>query len=458
MRAGQLGQSLYGDEVWTYRDVVGRGLGSLIREVHTGGENSPPLFFVLAWLSAKLGDPSVLIRLPSLLFGAVTVPLVYAVGKQTFGAGGGLMGAAMLALSPFSLYYGIEARPYATMAFFVVLSTWALLHATQTGDWRWWLLYSLAAACAAYSHYTAVFVLVAQGGWSLWASWASRDRMREPLLAGALAALLYLPWLAHVRGKSLQVIGFLHPLTAHNVLIDLGRLVPGYPDAALSSVPTLPVLSAFGACVVASGMWWLRGALARPVSLRGRVTRERTRALIVLMAAATPVGLLLYSLLGTDIWLARGMYESVPYACLIVAAIIMGLPRRPRAAAAAIVLVTLAFGSIRAISPAYARPQYQEVASYLDRATGEREPIIAVGLLPLALRVYLHEPHPLVNTTHFVWRTIPRGARAWLLTEQDVLTRLLPPQQPPPAGFSLIAYRHYSGIAPITVSGYQRHA
>jgi uncharacterized membrane protein len=413
------------------------------------------LFFALAWLSAKLGDPSVSIRLPSLVLGAATVPLVYAVGRETFGVRVGLLGAAALALSPFSLYYGIEARPYATMAFFVVLSTWALLHATRTTDRRWWLLYGLAAACAAYSHYTSVFALVTQGVWSLC---ASRDRMREPLLAGALAVLVYLPWLAHVRGKFVQVIGVLHPLTAPNVLVDLGRLVPGYPETTLSSVPTLPALLAFAACVVAGGIGWLQHALARRVPLWEQATREPTRTLIVVMAVATPVGLLLYSLLATDLWVARGMYASAPYACLILAAMLMGLPRRVRAAAATLVLATLAFGAIRAVTPRYARPQYLTVASYLDRAAGPREPIVAAGLLPPALGVYLHKPHALVNTTDFAWRTTPRGGRVWLLTEQDLLTGLLPAQRPPPAGFRLIAHRHYSGLASITVRGYKRRS
>ncbi len=152
LRASQMRQGLFGDEVWTYQDIAGHSLGSLIRNVHTGPENSPPLFFVLAWFSAKLGDATIWIRLPSLLLGAATIPLLYAVGREAFDARVGLLGATVLGLSPFSLYYGIEARAYATMTFFVVLSTWALLRAAGTRERRWWLLYAFAATAAAYSH------------------------------------------------------------------------------------------------------------------------------------------------------------------------------------------------------------------------------------------------------------------------------------------------------------------
>ncbi len=42
LRLSQIHQSLYGDEVFTYQDIHGRGFGAVLTTVHTGGENSPP--------------------------------------------------------------------------------------------------------------------------------------------------------------------------------------------------------------------------------------------------------------------------------------------------------------------------------------------------------------------------------------------------------------------------------
>ena len=67
LRVSQVHQSLAGDEVFSYQDISGRGLGAVLTTVHAGGENSPPLFFLLAWAAAKLGDASVWLRLPSVL-------------------------------------------------------------------------------------------------------------------------------------------------------------------------------------------------------------------------------------------------------------------------------------------------------------------------------------------------------------------------------------------------------
>jgi Dolichyl-phosphate-mannose-protein mannosyltransferase len=111
LRVSQLHQSLVGDEVSTYLDISGHSFGTVLSTVHTGAENSPPPYFLLAWLSAKLGDPTELIRLPSLLLGTATVPVVYAIGRASVGRAAGLAGAAIFALAPFTVYYGVEARP-----------------------------------------------------------------------------------------------------------------------------------------------------------------------------------------------------------------------------------------------------------------------------------------------------------------------------------------------------------
>src|SRR2546421_9016935 len=49
LRFSQIHQSLFGDEVFTYTDVLGKSLRAVLTNVHTGGENSPPLFFLLAY-------------------------------------------------------------------------------------------------------------------------------------------------------------------------------------------------------------------------------------------------------------------------------------------------------------------------------------------------------------------------------------------------------------------------
>ncbi len=447
LRLSQMHQSLFGDEVWTHQDIVGRGLLSVVRTVNTGGENSPPLFFALAWLSAKVGDPSVWIRLPSLILGTATLPLIYLLGRETVGGPAGVVGVAVVAASPFSTYYGIEARPYAMMAFFVALSTLALLKAVRTRSGRWWVLYSLAVAAAAYTHYTSVFVLATQAAWSLW---ACRDRMRQPLIAISVAALLYTPWLTHLRGKQLGTFSLLEPLNASHVLTDLLRPIVGYPYAPLRAIPTIAGLTVIGVAAVA-------GAVALAQRLGDTSADYRARLiLIAAAAAASPLGLLLYSLLVTDIWLARGLYASVPAAAVLLGALLVALPGWPRVAALAVVMSVLIFGTVRAISPRWNRGPYRQIATYLDRHAGPRDPVVLIELAlgATAVPAQFNERHPLVGEAT-AWRMTRPGEATYIVFEDDI-GRALKVGIPSEPGFQLVSHVHYGSRDGTEVLGYVR--
>jgi uncharacterized membrane protein len=452
LRLSQLHQGLFGDEIFTHQDVVNHDFLAMIRGVHTGAENSPPLFFMLAWLSAKLGDPTVLIRLPSLILGTATIPLLYLVGRALVSPRAGLLAAALFGLSPFFTYYGIEARPYASMVFFVVLSTWALLRAIRSERRGWWLLYALSAAAAAYCHYTSVFVLVVQGLWSLW---VLRGRRREPLLAGAAAAVLYLPWISHVRGKSLTVIAQLQPLNAHNVIQDLARVTGGYPYAKIHQIPTAGAFVALVACALVGAAWWLTRSRVRPGTARLHVL-DRLRPeqiLVILLTFATPIGLLLYSVLGTDLWLSRGLSASIPYGCVLLACALLAPPAPLRTALVVIVLGVYVFGTIRAISPAYQRPQFRQLADYLDRVAPAQDPVIADPLfVGPGIAAELHRTHRMIAPSAIQLQYAPRGGTAWVVIA-DVFLRGPRPSAP---GFTLISRRHYGGVLPVTLFGYRR--
>src|SRR4051812_43115831 len=154
LRLTCIGQSLFGDELYLYSAVHDRSLGGMLAVVHDT-EKTPPLYFLLAWVTARGAHATELVRLPSVLAGTSSVPLVYVLGREAFSRASGLVAAACIALSPFAIFYGTEARGYSLVAALVVLSTVALLQALRDGRRRWWLLHGAAALAALYTHYIA---------------------------------------------------------------------------------------------------------------------------------------------------------------------------------------------------------------------------------------------------------------------------------------------------------------
>ncbi len=64
-----------------------------------------------------------LARIPSVLLGTATVPLLYAIGRRWFSAPVGLLAAALLAFSPEGMVWGGRARMYALATLLVLLMT-----------------------------------------------------------------------------------------------------------------------------------------------------------------------------------------------------------------------------------------------------------------------------------------------------------------------------------------------
>jgi mannosyltransferase len=225
LRLASYDDALYGDELSTYFVVHGHSLSRMMAIIHSDQEQTPPLYFVLAWLSAKLGGGAQTLRLPSMVGGLAAIPLVYALGARTVGRLAGLLAAALVALSPFLIFYSTEARSYAVLMFLALASTYALVCALQTGRRRWWALYAVASCAAMYTHYTGLFVLVAQ---ALWALWAHREAWRALLIANGAAAVGYIPWLGgysqDANSPGARVIEAIHPFGAGTAARDFGHL------------------------------------------------------------------------------------------------------------------------------------------------------------------------------------------------------------------------------------------
>jgi uncharacterized membrane protein len=449
LRLSQIDQSLFGDEVLAFHEISGHSLTGTVHAVAGGLESSPPLFFVLGWLSAKLGNPTVWMRLPSLILSTATIPLLYLLGRETVGRAAAVIAAAILAVSPFAVFYGVEGRPYATLAFLVVLSTLALVRAVQTGRWSWWATYAVAAAAAAYTHYTAVFVLGVQTAWALW---MCRHRPQRLVVAIVGAAALYAPWLPKLHGTLLGAYALLEPLTPHNVLNDLARLVPGYPVAGLHRIPTIPGYVALALCVVGGFACAVRRILRRTAD--GRLPYV---GLIAALALASPVGVLLYSIVRTDIWDARNMWASIPAIALIVGWALAAIPGPGRRGVVAVFLGVLLGGTIRSFGETYTRPSYRSAAQFLDRVARPRDPIVVYPSylnLDYALPVMLRRAHVVVEGIPKRWPAPPAGGAVFVVFDAG-LARVFKLSFPHLSGLTLVGQRRYGGVLPFTVLTYR---
>ena len=89
--------------------------------------NPPLYYFLLHFWIALTGDTPYHVRLLSLLFGAGTIPIIYLLAKRMGGVMMGLAAAALLACSPFHIFYGQETGMYTLLTFNAAIAIYALV-------------------------------------------------------------------------------------------------------------------------------------------------------------------------------------------------------------------------------------------------------------------------------------------------------------------------------------------
>jgi 4-amino-4-deoxy-L-arabinose transferase-like glycosyltransferase len=366
-------QDLYADELATYWVATAHGFTGVIEVVSTTAEITPPFSFLLTWVATRAGESPEIVRLPALVAGIAMIPLVFALGVRTVGRRAALLAATLTALSPFMIFYSAEARGYGVLMAIVLLSTLSLLRAIEDGRRRWWVAYGAFVCLAMYTHYTGIFVLAVQLAWAL----AVHPRARRPLLVSTgVAALLFLPWLPSLKGDldspTTDVLSAFYPLSAEIVRLNLGHWSVGFPFALpTTSLRDLPGVIPLVMLAVSMGI-----GVHAVITRRARVdewaspTGRAGVALMGLLAVATPVGTLLQSAVGTNVFAVRSLAASWPYLALGASALVMAARPPLRAVAAGLAVVAFAVGAVTILTDDFQRPPFEELARFADEHPG----------------------------------------------------------------------------------------
>jgi 4-amino-4-deoxy-L-arabinose transferase-like glycosyltransferase len=427
LRIAGLDQTLYGDEYFTHSIVTRGGLGDVWHLVYTTSI-TPPFHYALAWLSVQLGgDSTILVRLPSLVLGTALIPLVYALGARVASVRAGLIAAGLIALGSFSVWYADEARAYATMMFLLALGAYGLLRAVRGDGARWWALWAVASCLALWSHYTALFVVLGMAGWVVL---AHPERRRAALVAATGIAAGFAPWIPGFLNQRTNQVG----IASIEEFAELTPTVPvsvpaktliGHPFFDLVDFPGWVGVALVGLAVafVAGAAWRHRPARPERAALRADGT------LILVLAVATPAGLLLYAATGTSLWLPRNLSASLPFLSIVVAAVVAWastrLPARAGAAGLAVLGTLFLLLTVRSETDGYRRPPYREAARWVDRHAAPTAPVIEIPLAlspdprlpPTSVDLYLPARHRVVRTGSdgALWRGLAAGRELWLI-------------------------------------------
>jgi hypothetical protein len=241
-----------------------------------------PTYFLFLWVVAKLGASPWLLRFPSAVFGAISAGLICAIGRDVGSRRTGITAGLLLALSPFDVQYGQEARSYALVGLLILVALWGLVRLAlepATAGYRFerdrvppfaWLAYCGGTAAALNILNVAVPWLVAANLAAIAIAHRAGDArtafLRNWGVAHALIIATWLPSLAAAYivsdGAVLRGSGWAPPETIATIWSIVAPVYLYRITAFITSdlMPAaVPGLSVIIAAMAIYGAWRLRG-------------------------------------------------------------------------------------------------------------------------------------------------------------------------------------------------------
>ncbi len=366
----------------------------------------PPLYFALlhGWI-ALFGDGTIAIRALSSVLGVATVVVVYLAGRELDAARGrsdrlfgiGTFAALLFALTPFQIYFSIEARPYALLCFGAALLTLGVLKvvgsregtasseraAGETPSVRHrflrrvstsgCLLMVAGAVTVVWTNNTAVLLLgaVCAAFVGLWLFDSSTRKTMVPVIAaGAIVALLWAPDLPLLFSQMREVSEdfWIPAASLQGLTFELHYLV------GLDSM-------------VAT--WWIVLAMVVGLALIGRRVGWRFAVVLAALAILPVLFNVAISVFFKPILIARALIVATPAITLALAALAMLVkPRALRLAVAFCLLVLHVVASLAFMRADHVKEPWKAVVSHL--ATVARDDIVLVVPNEMALPL-VHE-------------------------------------------------------------------
>jgi len=434
-------QSFWYDEAFTPLHVLHPSLWATLRSVvHT--ENTPPLWYVLAWADARVfGTGEVALRLPSALAGIATVPVAWAIARELAGRRAAVACAALVAVNPLFVWYSQEARAYGLFVLMAALAMLCFLRAEADPTPKRMAAFAVTGSLALLSEYFAVFLLIPMVLWLLRGRSDRRSASRRAALPAVgvlvLVGAALLPLISAQAGHNAQWIGE-WPLSQRLQAIPQYYLT-GYsglrPGVGIGEVReplghkidllvALPILAGLGL-----GLWRMLG---RPQSLRA--------ALVPLSIAACGVLIpILLVAFGADYLAPRNVIGAmVPLTALI--AVVVTWPGTGRAGIAIAATIALAFVTISLdvdLSASLQRENWRGLARDLAHGSGERAITTVQSFGSTPIEYYLPWFHGLREDSSVVVNEIDETDNGLVRASAT---------QPPAPGFRLLARVNVDGM------------
>lgn len=195
------GPSLFNDELETLRVASYHSIPEMINLGIKPDVHPPGFQIMMYYVVHYLGDSQFILRLPTAIFGILSVLMIFFLGKYLYSEREGLIGSAITTFLWAPLYYSQEARAYSLLFLMAMLTTYLWLriindfYYSKPSNIKLIVLYLIFAFITEYIQYLGLFFIFLQGISTIIILIKKPKQLLKGLIIFAILGAVFLPWL-----------------------------------------------------------------------------------------------------------------------------------------------------------------------------------------------------------------------------------------------------------------------
>jgi mannosyltransferase len=336
-------------------------------------ETNPPLYYIiLHWWIILFGDSEFSVRFPSVMFGFLSIFMIYKVGNQIFNKDVGILSSLLLGLSVFHIRYSQEARTYSLSVLLTLLSIYFFIKLLRKSSSTVLLGYILYSALLIYSHIYGLFIIIFQNIYIIALYLLSKETnklsLKRWILIQIILIILFIPWVNIFLAQTLGVVqsGFWIPMPS---LSSIKESFVGYSGSKLLFFlyMILSLISIMTYEKISGNISW-KNIFLSVESYRWKIGLLNTdKILFLLVWLLTPILLpFIISRFSTPIYHTKYTIVASLAFYLLVAKGINTISQKYLKLIIIIVIIVFSLVYIRGYYTKINKEQWRDVANYID--------------------------------------------------------------------------------------------
>ena len=360
-------------------------------------ETNPPLYYSIlhVWINL-FGDSEFSVRFPSVLFGSLSIFMVYKVGNEIFDKDVGILSSLLLGLSVFHIRYSQEARTYSLAVLLTLLSMYFFIKILREKSYKFFFGYILSSTLLIYSHIYGLFIIISQNIYIIALFILSKEiygfNLKRWILIQILLIILFIPWVNIFITQTFNVlqVGFWTPLPS---LSSIEASFKTYSGSSTLLFWLFMILSPFSVIKYEkiSGDFSWKNFFRSMELYRWKISLLNTdKIFLLLLWLLTPIILpFTISRLSTPIYHTKYTIVASLAFYLLVSKGISNIPYRCIKIIVVIVIIAFSMVYLQRYYTKINKQQWRDVANYIDKNANKLDMLLFhAGAMNIAFNYY----------------------------------------------------------------------